>query len=118
MKAKTRKITQLLKKNILEIDPKAEIILYGSRARGTENRDSDWDILVLTDYPVDLNKEREFRNHLYELELETGEPFSLFAYSSKEWETKQKISPFYISVSKEGIRLWKPTINMCMLNTE
>ena len=86
-------------------DPAAEAFLFGSRARGDNRPDSDWDILILTDYPVDLNKEREFRNHLYDLELETGEPFSLFAYSNKDWETKQKVTPFYVSVSKEGIRL-------------
>jgi len=105
MKKKTIQIAQLIKKNISDIDPKAQIILYGSRARGNERKDSDWDLLVLTDYPVDLNKEREFRNHLYDLELETGEPFSLFAYSNAEWETKQKVTPIYQSVSKEGIRL-------------
>lgn len=105
MKKKTIQIAQLIKKNISDIDPKAQIILYGSRARGNERKDSDWDLLVLTDYPVDLNKEREFRNHLYDLELETGEPFSLFAYSNAEWETKQKVTPFYQSVMKEGIRL-------------
>lgn len=105
MKKKTLKIAQLIKRNITEIDPSAQIILYGSRARGTEHKDSDWDILVLTNYPVDLNKEREFRDHLYDLELETGEPFSIFAYYNKDWETKQKVTPFYVSVSKEGILL-------------
>lgn len=105
MKRKTTQIIQLIKRNIAEIDPKAQIILYGSRARGDERINSDWDLLLLTDYPVDINKEREFRNHLYDLEIETGEPFSLFAYSIADWETKQKITPFYTSVTHEGIRL-------------
>ena len=54
---------------------------------------------------MDINKEREFRNHLYELEIETGEPFSLFAYSRSEWESKQYITPYYTSVTNEGISL-------------
>ena len=87
------------------IDPKAEIILYGSRARGDERADSDWDILVLTDYPVDLKKERTFRNNLYDLELQTGEPFSIFVYSKNDWISRQKITPFYNNVIQEGIRL-------------
>ena len=87
------------------IDPKAEVILYGSRARGDERSDSDWDILVLTDYPVDLNKERVFRNNLYDLELETGEPFSIFVYSKNDWFTRQSITPFYENVNQEGIKL-------------
>lgn len=105
MKKATSHISELIKKNIFEIDPLAQIILFGSRARGDERIDSDWDLLILTDYPVSLNKEREFRNHLYDLELETGELFSLFAYSKVDWETKQNVTPFYVSVSKEGIRL-------------
>jgi len=87
------------------IDPKAEIILYGSRARGDERADSDWDILILTDYPVDLQIERNFREKLYDLELETGESFSVFAYSKKDWKTKQRITPFYQNVTQEGISL-------------
>lgn len=87
------------------IDPKAEIILYGSRARGDDRPDSDWDILVLTDYPVDMEKERNFRNNLYDLELESGESFSLFIYSKYDWTTRQRITPFYQNVSQEGVAL-------------
>jgi predicted nucleotidyltransferase len=105
MKRKTKHIAQLIQQNIHMVDPKAEIILYGSRARGDERADSDWDILVLTDYPVDLNKERSFRDNLYDLELQTGEPFSIFVYSKSDWTTRQKITPFYINVVQEGIRL-------------
>lgn len=90
---------------ISSIDPKAEVILYGSRARGDERDDSDWDILILTDYPVDLQIERKFRNKLYDLELETGESFSVFAYSKDDWQTRQRITPFYHNVSREGILL-------------
>jgi len=105
MKSKTQNITHLIRKNISLIDPKAEVILYGSRARGDERPDSDWDILILTDYPVDLSKERDFRNNLYELELETGESFSVFAYSKNDWTTKQKITPFYDNVIQEGVTI-------------
>jgi len=105
MKKKTKHISSLVKQVIGRIDSGAEIILYGSRARGTERIDSDWDILVLTEYPVDLLKERMFRNALYDLELETGEPFSVFVYSKNEWETKQKVTPFYFNVTKEGIKI-------------
>ena len=105
MKRRTKYILQRVKHNISEIDPTAKVILFGSRARGDERKDSDWDILVLTGYPVDLEKERKFRNHLYDLELETGEPFSLFAYSESDWNSRQKITPFYFNVIKEGVEL-------------
>lgn len=105
MKTKTQHISQLIRHYINVIDPKAEVILYGSRARGDERPDSDWDILILTDYSVDLVTERKFRDKLYDLELETGEPLSIFIYSKNDWRTKQRITPFYENVTQEGIRI-------------
>jgi predicted nucleotidyltransferase len=105
MKIKTEHISRLIRDSIHLLDPQAEVILYGSRARGDERSDSDWDILILTNYPVDLETERKFRDKLYDLELETGESFSVFAYSKNDWLTKQRITPFYQNVTQEGIRL-------------
>ena len=98
-------IVQRIKDTVKSLDPKAEIILYGSRARGDERIDSDWDVLVLTDYFVDLQTESRFRDKLYDLELETGESFSIFVYSKNDWQTKHRITPFYQSITSEGIRL-------------
>lgn len=79
--------------------------MYGSRARGNARKDSDWDILVLTEYPVDIKKEKVFRDHLYELEIQTGESLSLFVYSKQDWNTKQRITPYYENVTSQGIYL-------------
>jgi len=105
MKTRKEKITKLIRIFVNDIDTEADVILYGSRARGDQHKDSDWDILILTDYNIGLEKENIFRNKLYDLELETGESFSVFAYSKSEWHTKQKITPFYQNVSQEGILL-------------
>lgn len=105
MNSTTKKVAKLIRQAISQVDDKAEVILYGSRARGEERNDSDWDILVLTDYAVDLEKEMQFREPIYDLELERGEHFSLFFYSKNDWATKQKITPFHESVTLEGIRL-------------
>ena len=105
VKAKTKNITLLIRNYVNVIDPTAEVILYGSRARGDERQDSDWDILILTDYPSDLMTERKFRDKLYDLELETGETFSVFVYSKNDWQRKQRITPFYHNVSLEGVRI-------------
>ena len=40
---------------ITDILPDAEIILYGSRARGDAHPDSDYDLLVLTDQETDVD---------------------------------------------------------------
>lgn len=81
------------------------VILYGSRARGDEKPESDWDILILTDDKADLLTERKFRNKLYDLELESNEVFSVFVYSKKDWKIKQRITPFYHNVSQDGVRI-------------
>ena len=105
MKIKTQQITHFIRQAIDKIDPKAEVILYGSRARGDERIDSDWDILILTNYPIDLETEQKFRDKLYDLALEIEEPISVFVYSKEEWTTKQRITPFYDNVNQEGINL-------------
>lgn len=105
MKMRTKYISQLIRTSVNSIDKDAEVILYGSRARGNNRSDSDWDILILTDYYVDLSIERKFRNKLYDIELETGEPLSVFVYSKTDWQTKQSITPFFYNVTQEGLRL-------------
>jgi predicted nucleotidyltransferase len=98
-------ISNLIRLNISETDPNAQVIIYGSRARGNAREDSDWDILVLTDYPVDIKKENDFRDHLYELEIQTGEPLSIFVYSKLDWNTNQRITPYFKNVTEQGILL-------------
>jgi len=105
MKYSRNHIITLIKKKVNETDPKAEIILYGSRARGDERIGSDWDILILTYYPVSFREEQAFRHHLYDIELETGEIMSTFVYSKNEWEQKHSMSPLYKEISREGIAL-------------
>ena len=101
----TQKITNLIRQAINQVDDKAEVILYGSRARGDERQDSDWDILVLTDYKVTLEKEMQFREPIYDLELERGEHFQRFFYLKQDWHTKHRITPLYESVKQEGTLL-------------
>jgi len=98
-----KNILKEIKKIIREKEPSAKIYIYGSRAKGKANRESDWDLLIL------LNKdkitpeiEKEITYPLYDLEFETGEVISPVVYSEKEWNTKYKITPFYHNVMREG----------------
>jgi len=87
-------------------DPSAQAYLFGSRARGNNKPDSDWDILILINQQsVTSDIEDKFREELYNIELESGQIISTFIYPISFWQKELKYSPLYKSVNKEGIRL-------------
>lgn len=84
-------------------DASAKIYLYGSRAKGTAKKDSDWDLLILLNRDkITPEIESEITDSLYDLEIESGEIISPMVYSESEWITKYKITPFYHNVMQEG----------------
>lgn len=98
-------VLSMIRKQVKEIDPSAKIILYGSRARGDEKPDSDWDLLILVNTRVDIKTEQVFRHKLIDVELELGEAFSTFVYNKREWKSKYWMTPLYKNISKEGITI-------------
>jgi predicted nucleotidyltransferase len=106
MDKQQQNIISLIRSKIRHKNPDAEIILFGSRARGDVNPNSDWDVLILlNNLVVDRKLEKEYREELFDVELETGEPISTFVFSKKDWETKHSITPLYINVKRDGIVL-------------
>lgn len=98
-------ILATVKEYVQSIDFTAEVLLYGSRARGDEHEDSDWDILILIDSEASVEKEMIFRHKLYDLELETGESFSTYVFNKREWKSKFWMTPLYRNIIKEGIQI-------------
>lgn len=106
MNKKEKHIAQLIKSKVFNKNPKAEVILFGSHARGEAHKESDWDILILlNNLKVDRKLEMEYRNEIFELELELGEAISTFVYSKNTWNTKHRITPLYKNIQQEGILL-------------
>jgi predicted nucleotidyltransferase len=97
-----QKIIGVVNKN----DPDSEIYLYGSRARGNAKKLSDWDLLILLNKKsISFDLETRFMDEFYEIELETGEIFSLLIYSKKDWIENHSITPLFENIKKEGIRI-------------
>jgi predicted nucleotidyltransferase len=96
-------IRQVIKEKIQVLEPDAEVILFGSRARGDAKIDSDWDILILVSGEVNLKREQLFRHQLFELELIFGQAISTFVYSKDNWNKQHFITPLYQNIKKEGI---------------
>jgi len=106
MTKKESNIAKLIGLRIKSQDPRAEVILFGSHARGQANDESDWDVLILIDRPKsDRSIEEMYRNEMFQLELELGEPISTFVYSKDDWETKYVYTPLYKNIKSEGVKL-------------
>ena len=100
----TESLLKHVQKAIHSVAPGAEIILYGSRARGDANPLSDWDFLVLLDRPKDNRLEARIKDLLYDLELETNTVLSSIIRSRKEWlSPKYSVMPFKKEIDKEGV---------------
>lgn len=99
-----RRLLHEVKRTIRESLPTAEVLLYGSVARGTQEPESDYDILVLTDDALSREEERAVDNAIYELELAHGVVLSTIYHSIEEWN-RHPAMPFHVRVESEGIVL-------------
>lgn len=82
-----------------------EIRLFGSRARGSERPDSDYDLLLLV-----TKKDRKMIDALYDevvsCLIEFGRLISLKIFTVKEWDHFRELkTPFSQAVTQEGIPL-------------
>jgi predicted nucleotidyltransferase len=93
-----------VKNAVKRIEPSAEIILYGSRAREDYNKGSDWDFLILVDGIVDAVRTDRIRHAIYDIELETNEILSSIVKNRQEWlSPKFRMIPLHENVEREGI---------------
>ena len=100
---KSQDILNQIKNIVLSKEPSAKVLLYGSRARGNERKDSDWDLLILVKQDkISYDYEKQITDSLYDLEFETGEIISPMVYSETEWNTKYSVTPFYQLVMKDA----------------
>ena len=101
-----KKVTERIKAKIMEKDPTAEVILFGSHARGDANKNSDWDILILVNKPnFKRAMEDIYRDPIYKIELDIQEVISMFIISKEDWEMREAGGPLYSNVIREGVLL-------------
>ncbi len=100
------KLLKRCKKAIRQVVADADVILYGSRARGDADEYSDYDILVLIDGAVSISLKERFVDQTLPLELETGAVLTLMTYNRQQWDTPlYRAMPFRKNVDREGVLL-------------
>ncbi len=99
-------ILKKVKEAVLKLEPSAEVILYGSRARNDFREYSDWDFLILVDGEVDTARTDRIRHALYEIEWDTGEVIISIVRSRKDWNSpKYSVIPLHTTIESEGIHI-------------
>ncbi len=86
--------------------PDSRILLFGSHARGEAGPESDYDILIITNHPVDMRCKLALRTHIRKLLLDRGIRCDVLIQSSEETERKKELPGHVIrSALRDGIPL-------------
>lgn len=90
------------------LPPDSRAVLFGSRARGEEHIESDWDIHILIPGEEVLECEiiNKYASPLENLGWDWDQDFSVLVYSYKGW-AKRSFLPFYKNVEKDKIILYQ-----------
>ena len=105
MTARERQIVAEAKAAILSVEPDAEVLLFGSRARGEAHEDSDFDLLVVTPERVSMADRAAYLSPVVPIEQKYMELLSMTFVPRAEWEAKRLTHTFLRVVHREGYRL-------------
>ena len=78
--------------------------LYGSRARGDNNDDSDWDLLILLDKPKITSDDYDLAYFFRELGWDLNAEITPHVYTKNQW-SNWTFHPFYKNVEQDKIVL-------------
>ena len=84
--------------------PVQKVVLFGSKARGEDDPESDIDLLVLTERPLTRDEQRLVIDLLFPLELEYDVGFSTMEIQAAEWEHGvYQVLPIRAEVERDGV---------------
>lgn len=103
LSVKGRRVIRKIKEALEGIIPDGIVILFGSRARGAPDDDSDWDILILADEVTD-EIDHQVSVVLYDIELEHDAVINPLILPKDEWYNRRfKEHPIHKNVDREGL---------------
>ena len=84
--------------------PVKEVVLFGSKARGDYDDESDIDLLVLTSQPVSWSERKAINNALYEIQVKYDIIISPLITTVTEWnEGTFSVLPIHGEISAQGV---------------
>ncbi len=91
------------KSAVRKVLPDADIILFGSRARGDAGEHSDYDLLIIVDQKVDIKLNEKIMDQIYPIELETEAMISFVVQNRTDWNSPlYRAMPFHKNIGREG----------------
>ena len=89
---------------LLRSDFVEKIILFGSKARGDDDRESDIDLLVLTNRPFSRAERHSITDALFELELRFQVVISTIVVTSDAWHSGPfSVLPIHGEIEEQGV---------------
>ncbi len=80
------------------------VILFGSKARGDDDKDSDIDLLLLTSRPIGWREREAVVDALFDIEMAHDVLINILVKTHFEWENGICTAfPVHPEISKEGV---------------
>jgi len=106
LKTNEIKALQEFKQKLLQKYTDAEIILYGSKARGDYEEFSDIDVLIILNEDVDNKLRENIFSISFEIELKYDVIFGILVESKSFWNSSlAKAMPIHWNIDKEGLSI-------------
>jgi len=99
-----RAAIQAAAKTLRENLPISQIILFGSKARGDSDEESDIDLLLLTKHRLSMEEESRAIDLIYPIQLEHDAYFGLVDIPEEEWfHGVYQVMPLRHEVDRDGV---------------
>lgn len=84
--------------------PVERIVLFGSKARGTDDEESDIDLLVLTSRKLGWKERCTITDALFDLQLAYDVVISTLVVAAEEWDRGvYRVLPIHDEIEEQGV---------------
>jgi predicted nucleotidyltransferase len=102
----TATVKRLIAESIRTIEPEADVILFGSRARSNAGSDADWDVLIIVPSPPSYRMRQRIAAVLLPIELQCETAIVPMIVQKNEWQSPvQQATALCMAIQHEGVRL-------------